>query len=536
MTLRDLVKTVWFSRWLVIFSIILPLAGASLYVARLQSVYAATAVVQLVPTPTLTATGVQLDTDPSLVTATGVATAAATALGDSGRSGEIAGRSTGAYDATDASRVIISVSGGDPIDAVSVANAVATAYVADLQSQYDRGVKALQSRLAALGASIEKNQAAVDADRAARGPNTTGGLLEAQYTASMDQYQTLLSQIAEAGVVASPASVRQVAASATRVSTPPIVALGIAGLGGLLIGIGLAMARRGLDSKVRTARGLTRVVGAPVLGRLLGTTAARRGYEQTGDLPVAIRTATAFTQSVRELRTALQAAFEGDTGSVIVVTAADLDAPRSFFAANLAASWALSGRSVIVLSGDLRQPRLNAMLPAMGTQPGAGPAPVGQGASAAGHEGVAAAHTAIRRLHVQPELKTELDPADFLAGDEVRLLVERLRENADVVIIDAPPVLVAADATILGGYADGVLLAATIGQTEMSALEESAERLRAGHARLLGIVLDGGATRERSTYAYSFIGNAPDDVVDDRPVVSSSVGEPQRSNALMDTA
>ncbi|RYV50767.1 polysaccharide biosynthesis tyrosine autokinase [Pengzhenrongella frigida] len=534
MTLRELVRTVRFSRWLVIVSVVLALAGAWLYLSRQEPAYVAHATVQRVGTEALAGAGVQLDSDPSLVSGADVATAAATALGDGRRAAEIAGRSTAAYAGATESLVTISVASDDPADAVAATNAVAAAYVAELQSRFDLEVAGLQSRLDVLGDSIEQNQAAVDASRAARGFNTVGGLLEAQYAASMDQYQTLLSQVAEANVLASPASVRQTASSAALSSVAPLTALLIAGLGGLFLGMGLAVARGGLDSKVRTAGGVRRAVGAPVLARLHGTAVARRGYERTGDLPVAIRTGTSYTQSVRELRTAVQAAMDGGTGAVIVVTSADLEAPRSFFAANLAASWALSGRSVIVLSGDLRQPRLNAMLPAQEGSSRKAPARAARGPRSSSTVGLAPARTSIPRLSIHPELRTELDPADFLASDEVRDLVQRLRAAADVVIIDSPPMLVAADASILGGYADGVLLAATIGQTETAAIEESADRLRAANARLLGIVLDGGRER-RGTHAasYPFTGDSSTPAPEGPPEPARSSKEPAAAPAAV---
>src|SRR5690606_25675294 len=80
-------------------------------------------------------------------------------------------------------------------------------------------------------------------------------------------------------------------------------------------------------------------------------------------LPVDGRTATPFTESIRELRTAIQATEEG-SALTIVVSATEPDAPRSFIVANLAASWALSGRDTIVMSGDLRRSDLEGLLPA----------------------------------------------------------------------------------------------------------------------------------------------------------------------------
>lgn len=514
MTLQDMFRTVWFGKWLVLVSVLAALGGAYLYVSRQEPQYASTATVQLVDGETLGAAGVRLESDPSLVTSDSVAKAAATELGDPRLADGLAASSTAEYVTENPNAVVVTETGPDAGATVKRANAVAAAYVAALQTQFDADLGSMQERLDKLAESIDQQQKAItDARRAAAAataastnPNATvepvDGLLEAQYSTTMDQYQTLSGQLTQAQLLGAPASILQNAVGSSLVSIPGSLVYLVAALAGLLVGIGLAVVRRGLDTKVRTTGQARRSAGAPVLARLSGTAAALKSAETEGTLPVARREATAYTRSVRELRTALQAAVENESGSaVIVVTAADLETPRSFLAANLAASWALSGRSVVVLSGDLRQPRLNALLPADAD------APVRAG-RAGGRARTAAVPTAIPHLSVHPALQTELDPADYLASADVRALVEQLRSTADVVIIDAPPMLVAADATILGSYADGVLLAVTLGHTPMGAVEESAERLRAANAALLGLSVDGTAERRQSTYeaTYAFAG------------------------------
>lgn len=517
MTLQDLFRTVWFGKWLVLVSVIAALVGAWMYVSRQEPQYASETTVQLVDAETLSEAGVRLESDPALVTSDDVTAAAAKELDDPGLADVLAAQTSAEYALENPSNVVISETGVDPGDVVDRANAIAKAYVAELKKQYDADLDSMQERLTGLATSIDAQQKAITASRrqaaaaaATINPNAdpvepVDGLLEAQYSTTMDQYQTLSSQLTQAQLLTSPASILQNAVRGQLVSIPASLIYAAAALAGLLIGIGLAVARRGLDTKVRTNGTARRSAGAPVLARLSGTAAALRSLESQGTLPVARREATAYTRSVRELRTALQAAVENDAGgTVIVVTAADLETPRSFVAANLAASWALSGRSVVVLSGDLRQPRLNALLPAS-AEASARPA---RGASRLRS---AAVPTAIPHLSVHPALQTELDPADFLASEEVRALVEHLRSTADVVIVDAPPALVSADATILGSYADGVLLAVTLGHTPVAAVEESADRLRAGGASLLGLALDGAAERRQATYEATYVFAGTDD-------------------------
>lgn len=533
MTLQDMFRTIWFGKWLVLASVVAALGGAWLYVDRQEPEYASEATVQIVDAETLGTAGVRLESDPALVTGDAVATAAATDLGDPGLADDLAARTDAGYDMDSPNNVVITQTGLDPDGVVDGTNAVAAAYVAALQAQFDEAVTGMQQRLTELATSIDQQQQAITAARraaaaaaAAAGPNAqvdpVEGLLEAQYATTMDQYQTLSAQLTQAQLLASPAVILRNAVHGSLISIPPSLVYAVAGLAGLLVGIGLAVVRRGLDTKVRTTGAARRSAGAPVLARLSGTTPALRSYEAEGTLPVARREATAYTRSVRELRTALQAAVQNDSGTaVIVVTAADVETPRSFVAANLAASWALSGRSVVVLSGDLRQPRLNALLPAVADEP----VPAGRGGA---RPRTAVVPTAIPHLSVHPALHTELDPADYLASDEVRALVEQLRRTADVVIIDAPPMLVAADATILGSYADGVLLAVTVGHTPVAAVEESADRLRAANAALLGLSLDGAAERRHVAYeaTYAYAGGTTDEAESAGPAEGAEAAAP----------
>lgn len=75
---------------------------------------------------------------------------------------------------------------------------------------------------------------------------------------------------------------------------------------------------------------------------------------------------------------------------------------------------------------------------------------------------------------------------------------------ADVVVVDAPPVLAAADATILGTYADGAVLVTTVDKSVRPALEAASERLRVSGVTIFGVVLTGVRGRRRTSYASSY--------------------------------
>ena len=92
--------------------------------------------------------------------------------------------------------------------------------------------------------------------------------------------------------------------------------------------------------------------------------------------------------------------------------------------------------------------------------------------------------------------------ADRLSSDAAHKLVEEARRIADYVIIDSPPITAVVDALPLAKVADGVVVAARIGQTRLSKLSELWELL--GHQGTLpaGIVLVGVRDEDRVGYAY----------------------------------
>jgi polysaccharide biosynthesis transport protein len=93
-------------------------------------------------------------------------------------------------------------------------------------------------------------------------------------------------------------------------------------------------------------------------------------------------------------------------------------------------------------------------------------------------------------LYVIPSGKLPPNPAELLGGDEMRRAITRLTEGYDLVIIDTPPLLAAADAAILSTLVHGVILVLRAGSTESAAAQQSIQQLNAVGARVIGAVLN----------------------------------------------
>ncbi len=478
MTIRDFFTTVWESKFLVAVALVATLAGAYLYLDRQPVTYEAQAYVQLTladPVPG-TDTRLTVDGDPDVVRSAGVLEPAAQALGAD--PADLA-RAISATPTEEQGMIAISARAGSEQQAVQTVDAVAAAYVEHLGGVLDGQLGQIDERLEGL-----RDRYADVAKTERRDPlaPTELAAIEGQYEALLVE-RTMLDSIRSSSAAA---SVVQPATGAASLSASWGSVLALAALGGLLAGVGLAFARRGLDFRVRTAADAVELAGVPVLAELFGVPRAVKDAQAANALPVASRTASPFTESIRELRTALHVTLEGRDHAVVLVTAADPAAPRSFIASNLAVSWALSGRRTVILEGDMRRPKLDTLLPPPDGWTGDphGPRP-----------------TRVPNLEVVRVPYVEMDPADYLATDEAQALVHDLRTRAEVVVVDAPPVLAAADATILGAYSDTAVLLATAGKTDRVVLSESAGRLQGNNVPLAGIAFSGVKGDRRTLYA-----------------------------------
>ncbi len=482
MTVREFLQVVWAGKYYVLVTTVIVVAGAWLYLDRQSTVYESSSVVQINSAQSVIGSdasqATSVDVDPEIVTSEDVATAAAKDLGFPGDPAQLASAVSAEHD-TDANTMGIVADAGSPGDAQQIANAFARAYVAHLPQVRDEQIAALDERRDALRDQLAEVQKQLRGDK-------NDPLAGAERETIITQYQAVsalrstMQSIVEPGTLLSTGS----PAAALGLSRASVLAMAL--LLGLVAGVGIAFARRGLDFHVRSAEEAAEVGGADVLAELYGVRAAAKQAGSSGRLPITARAASPFTESIRELRTATRVSLGPEPHRVVVVTSADPAAPRSFIAANLAASWALSGLRTVAFSADMRQADLDRWLPAP------------EGWAGAGTE---LRPTTVPNLELQPVPDVPMDPADFLATEVVRNLVDRLRERADVVVIDAPPVLAAADATILGGYADGVVVLATAGRTDRTVLAEAVQRLHINDVPIAGLALSGVRGDRRTQYA-----------------------------------
>lgn len=265
------------------------------------------------------------------------------------------------------------------------------------------------------------------------------------------------------------------------------------GLIGLLLGVALAVSRELLDRTVRTADHIAEVTDAPVLASI-GFDSDIRNAPLLTDLGAF----AARTEAFRLLRTNLQFIDLDQRARVLVVTSAVPGEGKTMTGTNLAVALAQTGRTVLVIDADLRRPRVASTL-------GVDPA-VGLTTALVGKAEIADAIQVHEPsgLHVLASGAKPPNPTEILQSRVTHDLIRRLRQSYDMIIIDAPPLLPVADASVLSALADGAILVVRHGQTTRDQVNEAVNRLGQVGGRLYGVVVNMVAKRAIGSYYYYY--------------------------------
>lgn len=268
-----------------------------------------------------------------------------------------------------------------------------------------------------------------------------------------------------------------------------IVLLGF--LFGLMAGSSIALLKDYLNNSVRNTEDVTNVVGLPLLGAI----------PVAEVLPAQVwdgSTRSLAAEAYRMLRSNISFLSVDSPVTVILVTSAGPAEGKSSTVANIAASMAQNNKRVVVIDADMRKPTIHRLL--------------GGGRSIGLAEvlsGSATVEEAVRESNIPgvwtiPVDKIPPNPTELLGGQRMRDLLSHLREAFDTVIIDSPPCLVVADASVLASQADTTIQVIAAGITAKGAALRCRQILLNAHAGVVSAVLNRFDAKEDHSYDYYY--------------------------------
>lgn len=261
----------------------------------------------------------------------------------------------------------------------------------------------------------------------------------------------------------------------------PLLNMGIGAAAGLFLALAIIFLRDALDTTVHSKEDIERKVGLPVLGMIAKIEDTRDASQPYVDY----KPRSPIAETFRKLRTNLEFASVDAPLKLIIVTSALPSEGKTTISLNLAAIYAQGGKRVAVIDADMRKPMLHRVA---GLSNRMGLSDLFR--SEMPIKEIMRSPNGNERLFLITSGKLPPNPSELLASMRMGQILENLLNMVDLVIIDTPPMLVAADAQILAARSDGVLIVAEPYRTPIESLQASVEALRRVNARVLGVVFN----------------------------------------------
>ena len=274
----------------------------------------------------------------------------------------------------------------------------------------------------------------------------------------------------------------------------PLLNVLLATLVGAIASSGVAVTAEYLDVSIKSSEDLERAIDVPVLGSIPRSSTGK-------GLEVISQSSSMAAEAYRSLRTNLQYFNFDGTLRVIAIASAVSGEGKTTVACNLAAVMAESGKRVMLLSCDLRRPRVHELF-RIPNDVGLSHVLIGL----ADLDDVLVTPNEVGRFNDRLKIVTSgpipPNPVELLSSRRMAGALKRAKEIADAVILDCPPVIPVTDAAVLAPLVDGFLLVAQAGKTDRNSIVRALDALGKVSARVLGSVLN--CSRPAASYGYSY--------------------------------
>jgi non-specific protein-tyrosine kinase len=267
----------------------------------------------------------------------------------------------------------------------------------------------------------------------------------------------------------------------------------LAAVVGGMLAVGLIFLIDALDNTIKDPEDVARHLGLPVLGMI----ALDEETSENDPLVTISKPRSPIAEGYRALRTNIQFASVDKPIKSLLVTSIAPSEGKTTVASNLGIAMAQGGRNVIMIDADLRKPKMHRRLNL----------PNRKGLTSLFMQpdmllDGTVQKTDTNNLYVMTAGNLPPNPSELLSSDRMVEILKSIRNHADVVMIDTPPILAVTDAVVLSQRVDGVLIVIKTGSTKTTAAQQTVHQLRRLNANILGVVLNAVPTRG-SRYYYS---------------------------------
>lgn len=518
-------------RWKIIIAILLIAAAASgaatvlqetTYQARAEVLIRTGSTDQLFPSATNTGNRLvrQSQAELTYLSTDSYRAAAADALG---RSANVSIALVSDANVADTGRISFTNVDQDPQRAFDAAQTYAQAYidsrnaadVADIQRQLGEAVleqtnlseelEALRGPIDDIDARIARTTDPVDLASLTSQRNILLSQLGAdvgRLESGVSQASSSVDQLTDASIVITDPSMTAVISNAARVPTSPIstgwvqnllIALAV----GAVLGVGAALLRETIDSRVHSDDEIEALLGVPVIGHIEKMSKRDSAVGLVVNQPKPnqgalesyrkIRSSIMFLQAVREI-------------NVIQVTSPVQGNGKTTVAGNLAVAFAQQGQSTLLIDADMRRPEVHRRFLVTGLDDGLSSV-LAEGMPFSGSVRL----DAVTGVSLIPAGKKPPNPSELLGSEGFQQVCKSARSDFGIALIDTPPLLPVTDGRLVAALVDTVILVIDPSSNSKREMIDSVEFLKQSGAHIAGVVLNrvGGSAGYGHAYGNS---------------------------------
>ncbi|MGD0623085.1 MAG: polysaccharide biosynthesis tyrosine autokinase [Thermodesulfobacteriota bacterium] len=251
------------------------------------------------------------------------------------------------------------------------------------------------------------------------------------------------------------------------------------------LGVGLAFLVEYFDSSVKTPEQIQKMIDLPYLGTIYHFYPQDKTYKE--ELQMLEAPYSHIAEAFRTIKTNLIFATSvGDPKKFILITSSAPSEGKTFVTANLGVALAQSGKRVLLVEADLRNPFLHEIF-GIEKSPGLTNAMLNGEIE---YPDLPIRPTQVENLEILPSGDNPPNPSELLCSEKMEIVFSALREQYDFVLFDSPPVFLTSDPIILAQRVDGVIIVTRSGETNKDIFKEAVERLLRVEAKILGILFN----------------------------------------------
>jgi succinoglycan biosynthesis transport protein ExoP len=287
----------------------------------------------------------------------------------------------------------------------------------------------------------------------------------------------------------------------------PKLYLFIAAVMGVALSLAVAFVWEYLDDSIKDSDDVESSLQMAVLGTIpelclkpmedgISPTPVMELYEEEKEGSVTSLKQTFFTEAYRILRTNIHFFNLDKPLQIIMVTSPNPLEGKTTVAANLAIALTKLDKRILLMDCDLRRPAIHEAL-RLNNDRG-----LSYHLADCIHYKDILHVTEISNLEVITGGPKAPNPSELLASNRMKMLLEELRRDFDMIIIDAPPILPVTDTVVLSSVVDGILLVVRHGKSSQDSLRQARDILEKVSSHILGVVINRIPVKDNPGYHY----------------------------------